>query len=688
MLKSLLTSCAIFAASVAAMAAPTVTVTNPVPGSTLDNKQYFDTFNLSASGSYTVADGAKATLECLETGDMLNSTTFKDFMGMAIIVNFDSNDIVDNGEYELVIPAGSLLVDGEPCEKLTATYVLNDPDLASGGSFPQITLVSSNPASGSGVAAIGAEALNKVTFVTSDDAAVNYIGWELWDVTNPDAPEWIYQGSENRIDPNRNDGKLDDMWTNGLYITIGGPDQKLIKGQKYEMKLTFCGIGYNPDTNQYPNSISIEKSKELETSIFFEGLTPGTEYSPYVYESVSPDESIYEIETVEQAMFTVTYSGEVRPFSFIYHRAQGDTPEAGHFNPLNDENGDGYATIWEFVVYPSIAKNMTGEASFYIVTKDMDGLTLKGNGGYPTDDFTYRVTYETTIGYPDLVSVAPEAGATLQSLSEIVVGNSDDLVMAYSWNATEPARICDMHGAQIRTLGVPEAVGGNSKQMKWTFDPITTSGNYVLIIPKWYFALGEEFDGSTNKVTTFAYIVDNGEAPSGATFDLVPASVTPADGSTVSEISNVVLTFSDTTFYPMSIGAPVATLVNTSSVAEVIYTSEPAIDNDWFNPTEYTFTFSTPIKEKGTYKFTVAKGAFCDETYDMEMGEAGHASDELVYTFIIGEGSGVESVEAVAANGNVYSVDGKVVLRNASEADVNALPAGIYIFNGKKLVVK
>lgn len=687
MLKSLLTSCAIFAASVAAMAAPTVTVTYPSPGSTLDNKQYFETFNLSASGSYSVAADAKATLECLDTGDVFDCTSFKNFMGM-IMVKFDSNDIVDNGEYELVIPDGSVLVDGEPCAKLTATYVLNDPDLGSGESYPQISLVSSNPANGAGVAAIGENALNKVSFVTSDDAAVNYIGWELWNVTNPDAPEWVYQGSENRIDPNRNGGKLDDMWTDGLYITIGGPDQKLIKGQKYEMKLTFCGIGYNPDTNQYPNSISIEKSKELETSIFFEGLTPGTEYSPYVYETVSPDESVYVIETVEQAMFTVTYSGDVLPSSFIYHRAQGDTPVAGNYNPLNDEDGDGYASMWEFVVDSSIAKNMTGEASFYIVTKDKDGLTLKGNGGYPIDDFTYRVTYETTIGYPDLVSVAPEVGSTVETLSEIVVGNSDDLVMAYSWNATEPARICDMHGAEIRTLGIPEEVEGNGKQMKWTFDPITTSGNYVLIIPKWYFALGEEFDGTTNKVTTFAYTVENGQASSGPKFDLTPVAVTPADGSTVTEISDVVLTFSDITFYPMSEGAPVATLVNTSSAAEVIYTSEPAVDNDWFNPTEYTFTFATPIKEKGTYKFTVAKGAFCDETYDMEMGEAGHASDELVYTFIIGDGSGVDSVGAVSASGNVYSVDGKVVLRNASEADAKALPAGIYIVNGKKVVVK
>lgn len=684
MVKSLLTTCAVLASSFAAMAAPALTVTYPKPG-TYDSKEYFASFNLSASGSSTVAEGATATLECLDEGEVINSTEFKVFMGM-LMVKFDTEEIVYNGEYELSIPAGAVLVDGEPCAALTANYVLNDGNLGI-GEFPQITLVSSDPADGASVAAIGSDALNKVSFVTSNDDAVNYIEWSIYDVTNPESPEYVYSGNENRIDLNRN-GHTDDVWTNGLYITIGGPDQKLIKGQKYEMRLTFAGIGYDPATNQYPTPTQISASTELETAIYFNGLTPGTEYSEYVYEEVTPDPETYIIDTVEQAMFTITYSGPVKPASFIYHRGQADTPNAGTYSPLNDEDGDGYASMWEFFVDPSLAAGMTGEASFYIVSKDKDGLTVRGNGGYPTDDFSYRVTFECNIGYPDLISVAPAEGATVETLSEIIVGNSDDLVMAFGYNASAPARITDMFGGEIRVLGEPEAVEGNTKQMKWTFDPITVSGNYVLIIPKWYFALGEEMDGTTSKETTFRYTVENDEPSTGATFDITPVSVTPADGATVTEIKDVVLKFEETTFYPMSIGAPVATLVNTSSAADVIYTSEIAVENDYWDPTEYTFSFATPIKENGTYKFTVAKGAFCDLTYDNENGEAGHASDELVYTFIISTGLGVESVATEEVSGNVYSVDGKVVVRNASAADVKALPAGLYIVNGKKIVVK
>ncbi len=683
MLKSLLTSCVAIAASLAAVAAPQVAIT-PTPGKTFDSNQYFATFNLTPDGSYSVAADAYATLECLDTGDIFYSTSFADFRGVAIIVNFDCTEITENGEYEFVVPAGSLTVGGEANEKLTATYTLNDPTLNI-GQYPQISLVSSTPADGAEIAAIGAEALNRVTFVTSDDSAVNYIGWSLWDVTNPDDPSYVYSGSENRIDFNRN-GSLDDVWANGLYISIGGPDQYLYKGHTYKFSATFCGIGYDPETNQYPNPTQIAQSTELEIEIFFTGLTNVTEYSPYTYESVSPDPATYEIEYAEQAVFSITYSGPVIPDTFIYHRAMGDTPVAGTFAPVGDADMNGCASAWEFTVFPEIASTLAGMANFQITTKDADGLYVKGNNGEEMNNYVYSVSYESTVGLPDLISVSPSVDSVVDSLSEIVVTNSESQVMAFSYNATQPARILDLSGAEVRVLGEPTCADNDETKMVWQFDPISEAGSYILVVPKYYFAIGEQFEGSTSKQTFFRYFVDNSQPSTGAVYDLEPIAVTPADGSVVVEITSVVLTFADVTFYPMSEGAPVATLVNTSSNHEVIYTSEPAVKNDFFNPTEYTFTFATPITEVGVYNFIVSQGAFCDETYDMEMGETGHACPELVYTFTIDYmGVGTVAADSVA---DVYGIDGKVILRNASAADLKKLPAGLYIFNGKKIIVR
>ena len=49
--------------------------------------------------------------------------------------------------------------------------------------------------------------------------------------------------------------------------------------------------------------------------------------------------------------------------------------------------------------------------------------------------------------------------------------------------------------------------------------------------------------------------------------------------------------------------------------------------------------------------------------------------------------TGVTSVTAAkAVNGNVYTIDGRMVRSNA--AGIEGLPAGLYIFNGQKYIVK
>ena len=77
---------------------------------------------------------------------------------------------------------------------------------------------------------------------------------------------------------------------------------------------------------------------------------------------------------------------------------------------------------------------------------------------------------------------------------------------------------------------------------------------------------------------------------------------------------------------------------------------------------------------------------------EIEAGEDGN------YTFIVNADSnvaitlpstGIEGVNVDAqANGNVYNTQGVLVMKNADAAKVNALPAGIYLMNGKKIVVR
>ena len=56
---------------------------------------------------------------------------------------------------------------------------------------------------------------------------------------------------------------------------------------------------------------------------------------------------------------------------------------------------------------------------------------------------------------------------------------------------------------------------------------------------------------------------------------------------------------------------------------------------------------------------------------------------------IISEASGIENIEmGNIGNGNVYNMQGILIYKNASSEQINNLPAGLYIVNGKKVIRK
>lgn len=692
-LKSLLTTVVIAGAATSAFAFPELKL-YPAPG-TVTDVQYFASVNISTANedeAVSVVDDATAKpyLESVETGDVVNCTEFFYFeLAQANLLKFEIADITENGEWELVFPAGCLK-DGEGNlnEKLTYTYNLDDPNLGA-GNFPQITLVSSNPANNALLPTWGGS-LDKVTFVTSDDSAVNYIDWYLYDITNGASEserEWMTQGSENRFDPNRGDGE--DQWADGLFISVAG-NAKLIEGRTYRLTLRFCGIGYDPVTGNYPTDVQIAKSTELETYLDFRGQTKGTEYSPYIVENVSPDPEVYEFDNLDMRTFSIVYSGPVKPESFTYPIGMGaGTSPAGEIAAGSDLDADGCATVWDFTFDESVLKSALGEIMVTIKAKDKDGLYVKGNAGYSTDDFNYNIMWKANAGADQLTSVEPENEAVVKELSSITISNEKNKTMFLSYNAAEKPAIVSRNGTTV--LDDP-TFSDDEKTATFTFETITEPGNYTLIIPKYYFNIGTEFEGTSCNRTTFTYTIEGNEEPGDeAKQDLVPASSSVENNANITTtLDKIVLTFANMTLISFDPIVPGSLLRKADASDEYTLVEEiEPVDNDFFNPTEYTYTFSTPLSEAGTYRFFVPAGTFFDEAYDESGKTSGHFSPELVYNFTIaGTLSGVESILTENGVANVYDIAGRMVLENADAAQIKALNAGVYIINGKKYVVK
>lgn len=134
---------------------------------------------------------------------------------------------------------------------------------------------------------------------------------------------------------------------------------------------------------------------------------------------------------------------------------------------------------------------------------------------------------------------------------------------------------------------------------------------------------------------------------------------------------------------------------------EMVEVNGPSINFDYDDNAMLTFAMSAEDAEEG-YSFEItADGAAGDNTYMIGDGISMDGSlqkvlnlfpgaDGFVFTITVTkeDTNAVDSIFAGEGIVTVYNVNGMVVLRNADKAAVKALAPGLYIANGKKIIVK
>ena len=152
--------------------------------------------------------------------------------------------------------------------------------------------------------------------------------------------------------------------------------------------------------------------------------------------------------------------------------------------------------------------------------------------------------------------------------------------------------------------------------------------------------------------------------------------LTPADGTTTNDLSAIKVGF------PEAKSAEVFNQYSVSLVRGYEYRQTPAITAvaDAEYPV-FELNVATPPTVAGEYKLEIREGAF---TLD-----GSQASPAILATFKFDPTSGITDVEIGIANGvTVVTLDGRLILDKATADDLKKLPAGIYIINGKKVLLK
>lgn len=274
---------------------------------------------------------------------------------------------------------------------------------------------------------------------------------------------------------------------------------------------------------------------------------------------------------------------------------------------------------------------------------------------------------------------------TVEPASESVVDKIDVITFSYSkpinpsYAISGKIKIMTDNGRTLLyELGFndvkrPEGYEGTDKLCIVLDEPITTPGNYTIDVPSGFFNLGEQFEGASSRAATIYYEVKSKSEPANSfeiTFD-------PAGGNVTEIPASIKLTVNNRSeIGPNGINPTLTDDANNS------YSVSIDLNWDWeWNCLEIKLADGA-ITAEGTYTLTIPAGAIIGKD------ESDTNTEDIVVVYVIG-GTGIDNIVANAGGKvDVYTVNGVNVLRNADAAAVKALAKGLYIINGKKVVIK
>lgn len=316
---------------------------------------------------------------------------------------------------------------------------------------------------------------------------------------------------------------------------------------------------------------------------------------------------------------------------------QGEDPSVGDFMPAP---GD-YALVFPANCYQTTA-GRNGEFFFsYIIGVNED----------------FKVT------------VSPANGAKLKNLKTVTVSYDEGMEIVMG-----PKAYAHITNGITEYAVKGEFVEGLSNEVRFKIPfGISEAGEWLFSTPAEDYTVNGMETGASAK-----YVIDP-ELPELG----VEMAVSPAEGM-LDELQVIRISFP--AYESIEAIAQTGGKITLTKVGET--PEEINIPVKYFNAEEKCFylDLETPIIEKGTYKLAIEADAL-EVLIDSE-NEISFLAGGKTFTWQVSGNNGVEGIEANDAPADVYNAAGICVLRNADEEAVRALDKGLYIYKGRKLIVK
>lgn len=295
-----------------------------------------------------------------------------------------------------------------------------------------------------------------------------------------------------------------------------------------------------------------------------------------------------------------------------------------------------------------------------------------------TEQTDETVTVESA-GYYAGTIASPNASEVQESLYSFELDFAEAAGTIKAGNAASEMYVYDyvkgewvLYSGMSSEVVTDETSGKTTATVSLPYYPVETSGKYKVVISKGAFEFTHD-DGTT-------YLSSKIEAEYTVKSDVKPYNytVTPAEGDVYS-IDEINFTFDGVSAYiwsPQEVGV-VALDAEGNELGRTALTF--GYDDKW--NVVFNIDFATPITQLGECRVIVGSGLFDTNSDGIDDNE----SFEFNYNIV--KDNSISSIE-VEGNFNIYSVNGILVKRNAVKEDLNTLSPGIYIVNGKKIMVK
>lgn len=493
------------------------------------------------------------------------------------------------------------------------------------------------------------------------------------------------------LNPNEGDDAMIATTASILYNEETGEWESEIYG--LNSTKTYLGHTYVVNVNAYETRADFDRyhNDPVGTASFtFNGSSEPYVYSDVKLASISPED--FNITSAKDFRIVAKFDGLVKVIEGVTCIAGGAASDDAPFTLTpTDPDEEGYSDEWTLTLEDYLLAQQTSQQiTVNIAAEDQDGHRVQGN--YRKEENSlFQYTFNLSYQGAELSLVSPEE--TVDSLKEFVVecekalnisgyvadsevvvyGNRKSFGFAsiepvYAKEIQEVIDYMNNHSVQetIEKFGNDrylEAMDTPATQMKLTLkETITEPGEYTLHIPADYFCAGEQFDSENTKEFNASFTIEEAVEP------IVCELVTdPKNGSTVASLQHIVLTFKGVNEVGNGNG-----MISVKKDGEEIARIDAEIDFD-LDMNQMVINLANALTEQGIYTFDIPAGYFLNEN--------GDELPAFTLTYGIGVETGINQVTTLnAASNKIYTLSG---LR------VNGkLVPGVYIINGKKVIVK